>query len=93
MADPKPCRFCGRPQEECLLPVDARWPERAQEAFRNRNQSFAHRCAKGQAHDMARTGWCVDRAVGHIDWNGDVPRGVHEGVVLNRLRSRRRRRI
>lgn len=85
------CRQCGRPAEDCWVSVDERWPAAARKAFADRYQDFAHRCPKGQTHDMNRTGWCVDRAVGHPEWNGDVPKGVHEGVVMNRRRRSRRR--
>lgn len=71
------CRHCkARTVEECQEPVDERFPQEARDAYARAGLTTAVKCARGQAVDMARTGWCLDRAVRHPEWDGDTPIGV-----------------
>jgi len=98
MPDDQTCTFCGRELAWCREPVDHRWPDAAREAYRAYFQRegkeppeeiTAPKCAKGQAWDMRKIGWCVDRAVGHLEWTGGVPHGVSPKVAHNRAGKRK----
>lgn len=82
------CRFCH--VLDCAVAIDKRFPAAAAEAYAERGLTVAHRCAKGQAWDMRKTGWCLDRAVRHAEWSGEVPLGLEsDPQVLPRRRRHR----
>lgn len=96
MSDGQTCVDCHRPLAECRVPVDEHWPAEAREAFAAQGYTMAARCPKGQSRDMARTGWCLDRAVRSEYWRGPVPTGVTmdaEYVHARRERMRKAREI
>lgn len=78
------CRFCSRPVAVCHEPVDKRFPVAAQAAYEAAALTVAHKCDGGQRDDLVKTqrwaqhglGWCLDRAVAHREWTGDLPAGV-----------------
>jgi len=81
------CDHCG---ESCAVRVDDRFPAAARQAYLVRSRTWAATCNKGQTIEMAKLGWCVDRAVSHPEWTGGVPYGVHPSLVQNRTRTKKR---
>ena len=96
MTDAPLCKWCKRPLEECAEPVDHRFPARARDAYAANEMETAATCDRGKTEEMRLTGgrmtlgWNIDRAVGHPEWEGQVPDGVDPGIVKNR-RPRARR--
>jgi len=62
------CAHCG---QKCREPVDERFPARAREAYAARGYTTAATCDRGQARDVAATGWCFDRARRDPAWTGE----------------------
>lgn len=86
----RPCKWCKRTLHECHEPVDARFPQRAQDAYTANGMATAATCDRGKTEEMRltsgylRLGWNIDRAVGNPEWVGLVPDGVDPDIVNNR---------
>lgn len=80
------CRFCGN---DCEVEVDHRFPAAAVLKYGEAGRTTAPRCAIGQDRDMEVVGWCVDRAVRHEGWTGEIPTGLTWGKDSEPGRDRR----
>lgn len=76
MTDAPSCNYCRRPLEQCREPVDERFPQAAQDAYREAGYTTAATCDEGQRRDLMKVidaqghRWCWDRARFNRGWSG-----------------------